>query len=511
MPSFFRTADDVRIMFGSGPEDAEEKKQKRRLRKIFEQCVRRPGTRGNFFFHKKCASIGGKPILIMEPQGPVDRGIFQEGITRFGETLSGTFECPKTGYLILEVKKNLSTANALKYSRFIRRTVGRVAGIMNSGGDDRVEIITPKIKADRAREAAEEKRRQAEEAKEKRRLLAERRKQARAERALRAKEKKQPKKRVKKPHRQKPPVEAAPVKKPRIDKTTTKKEKARIEVAYIERLHDRADEIQARREELEAEIEDAMASSLEASADAEEARDAVDEATDALRIAEAELSQLEGGGGGDDVSAAAGRLQDALQGVPADQHLAAKQTWLQQERDRIAAEQKRLKAEEANAVALARAAAEKRLRAMRSKEEAAKLRVQEAQQKLKAAEAELEDASIAEETEVERLRTAAIIAETARTEVAIAAGSLNASAAIKDVIAGLRNLEARGLEPEDLEDEGDLRRLIRSEPLLNSAIRRLNEARRSLETAGAPMGTLTMIWMDHPEVLWAQPIIDQLA
>ena len=155
MPSFFRTAHDVRIFFLDEAESAEDQKQRKRLDTVFRQCVRRSGTRGNFFFHRRCASLNGKPFLILEPQGPVDRGIFQEGITRFGETLSGTFHCPRTGYLVLEIRKNISPANAIKFSRGIRRLIARLTGMMTSGGDDRVIIQTPAETARQARSQAE--------------------------------------------------------------------------------------------------------------------------------------------------------------------------------------------------------------------------------------------------------------------------------------------------------------------------------------------------------------------
>ena len=142
MPSFFRTAEDVRIYFLGLTNTPERKKQHRRLDTIYRQCVRRSGTRGHFFFHRRCATLKGRPILILEPQGRVDRGIFQEGITRFGETLFGRFYCPRPGYLTLIVDKSVTPANAVKYSRLIRRLVANLTGMMTSGGDDRVLIRT---------------------------------------------------------------------------------------------------------------------------------------------------------------------------------------------------------------------------------------------------------------------------------------------------------------------------------------------------------------------------------
>ncbi|MFT5680115.1 MAG: hypothetical protein ACI8RZ_001020 [Myxococcota bacterium] len=142
MPSFFRTAEDVRIYFLGLTNTPERKKQHRRLDTVYRQCIRRAGTRGHFFFHRRCSSLKGRPFLILESQGPVDRGIFQEGITRFGETLSGTFECPKPGYLILVVHRSVNAANVSKYSRIMRKLIAQLTGMMTSGGDDRVIIRT---------------------------------------------------------------------------------------------------------------------------------------------------------------------------------------------------------------------------------------------------------------------------------------------------------------------------------------------------------------------------------
>lgn len=158
MPSFFRTAEDVRIYFLGLTNTPERKKQHRRLDTIYRQCVRRSGTRGHFFFHRRCATLKGRPILILEPQGRVDRGIFQEGITRFGETLSGRFRCPRPGYLILVVDRGVNPANAVKYSRLIRRIIAALTGMMTSGGDDRVIIRTAEQDARMAQREAKARR-----------------------------------------------------------------------------------------------------------------------------------------------------------------------------------------------------------------------------------------------------------------------------------------------------------------------------------------------------------------
>ena len=54
MPSFFRSDIDVKIVFDKKRVlTPEEKKQKKRLMIPFDQSVRRAGTKGNFFFHRK--------------------------------------------------------------------------------------------------------------------------------------------------------------------------------------------------------------------------------------------------------------------------------------------------------------------------------------------------------------------------------------------------------------------------------------------------------------------------
>ena len=183
MPSFFRNAEDVRILFLSETDTPEKKRQYSRLKTIFTQCIRRSGARGSFFFHRRSPSLNNKPILILEPQGPVDRGIFQGGLTRFGETLSGTFHTPKPGHLVFETKKNISTSNITKFRREIRKLVASMTGMMSSGSDDRVQIITPAERARRAREQAAAKKQAATDARAKLEADRKARKEAREQRS----------------------------------------------------------------------------------------------------------------------------------------------------------------------------------------------------------------------------------------------------------------------------------------------------------------------------------------
>jgi len=183
MPSYFRSEEDVRIFFLPRSQEAKENKSQRAfLMTLFKQSFRRPGTRGHFFFHRRCGTINFKPILILEPQGRVDRGIFEGGITRFGETLSGQFTCPKPGYLELHCTRNLSSADVTKYRRIIRKVIKKVTGLMVSGADDRIQIITPSDKVAAKRAANEEARRLAKEKREAARLALAERKRKQAQR-----------------------------------------------------------------------------------------------------------------------------------------------------------------------------------------------------------------------------------------------------------------------------------------------------------------------------------------
>ena len=49
MPSFFRSAEDVRIFFLKETDTPEKKKQYDRLKTIFSQSIRRGGVKGSFW------------------------------------------------------------------------------------------------------------------------------------------------------------------------------------------------------------------------------------------------------------------------------------------------------------------------------------------------------------------------------------------------------------------------------------------------------------------------------
>ena len=308
MPSFFRSDEDVRIFFLKETNTADKKKKYSRLKTIFEQCVRRPGTKGNFFFHRKCATLGNKPILIMEPQGPVDRGIFQGGITKFGETLSGKFECTGTGFITLHVKKNLNEANKLKYGRDIRKVVKRVTGMMSSGGEDRVKIITPKDKERAAKEAAAEKKRLAEEARrrkleerarrklrreelarkkaEKRAMMAKKREESAAASSEAPKPRKRPKPKPERPKRERRTRKDAPKQKPKKEK------KPKITPKVVEARWEAADTSQEGWLVSEARAQELEVASINISARAESLRNRAGAAYDTLQDSKSKLADL---------------------------------------------------------------------------------------------------------------------------------------------------------------------------------------------------------------------------
>lgn len=500
MPSFFRSAEDVRIFFLNETDTPEKKRQYSRLKTIFEQCVRRPGARGSFFFHRKSGSLGGAPILIFEPQGPVDRGIFQEGITRFGETLFGTFHCTATGYIELEVKKNLSDANALKYSRDIRKAIKRIAGIMQTGGDDRVQIITPREKARRAREAAEQKRREAEEARERRRRQAEQRSIKRAlkkDRKAAAAQIEAEKARRAKVDAQKPP----PAEEKKSPRQLRREKEEEAEAAQIERL------------QKEAEASEADGEAVEATAAAEDARDLAAELAEQLQQArsparavakvckgknivqlQAALFKLVAQGPHREE---AGRLLARVRGAKPAQLDAIVSQWQRDEDERLAELRGAAAEAEAEALALEKLASRTEAAAMSAREEAANLKVSELQARLAA----VEDPEAAD-----ALRDALAAAESARRVAEIAARQQDASRALRALRAGLATLEATATG-DQIQNPSWLRKAMRSDPSMRKGLKRLRRAISGLRKAGARRSALTVVWEEHPDLLWAQATI----
>jgi hypothetical protein len=188
MPSYFNSEEAIRVFFMKETNTAEQKKLYNKLLRIWSRAVRVGGTKGGFYYQRSCSTIKGKAILIFEPQGGVDNGIFQE-ISRIGETLEGRFVCTKNGYIELHIQKDLNDSNLIKYSRSIRKIIASISGIMSGGSDDRVKIITPKVKARKLKEEQLQKQRIREEQKalkqkkkddadEKKRLREERKKAA---------------------------------------------------------------------------------------------------------------------------------------------------------------------------------------------------------------------------------------------------------------------------------------------------------------------------------------------
>jgi len=507
MPSFFRSAEDVRIFFLNETDTAEKKRKYARLKTIFSQCVRRPGTRGHFFFHRKSSSLGGAPILIFEPQGPVDRGIFQEGITRFGETLFGTFRCTAPGFIELEIKRNIAPANAIKYGRDIRDVIKGIAGIMQTGGDDRVKIITPKDKARIAREAADLKRKEADEARERRRLQNEERRLRREARQKSKADKKAASTERERPRRAERAERVERAEREQSPRQLRRQKEEAAAIARIERL------------QKEAEAAETEGQSVEATAAAEDARDLAGELEQHLRAAraparavarackgknkvqiQAALFQLVAAGTHRE---AASRLLARVRSAGATPVEKVVADWRKDEEGRFAELVEAVDESKSEALALEKLASRTQASAMSAREEAATLKVEEIQARLAAAEA---TAAAGGEASLEALRQAAAAAEAARKEIEVAARQQDAARSLRAIQAGLARLEAS--TPEDqLLDPRKLRRLMRQDTSMSKGLKRLRRAITGLRAVGAPSGAMSEVWADYPDLLWAQATI----
>ncbi len=496
MPSFFRSDEDVRIFFLKETDTPEKKKQYKRLKTIFDQCVRRPGTKGNFFFHRKCASLGGAGILIMEPQGPVDRGIFQGGITRFGETLSGQFECPATGFLILHVKKNVNEANKKKFGRDIRKLVAKVSGSMSSGGEDRVQIITPKDKELAAKEAAEEKKQQAEDARK-------RTEEERVRRKLKREElnRKKAEKRAEKVETAPPapePREEAPRKadKPRpAPKSRAKKAEApapepepKITPQQVEERWEAADTSQEGWLESESKAQDQAANAIASSARAEAARESADESHDALQKSTKHLHDLR-----EALKKAGGRAKVDLQQEIVREE--AKEKALEAEFQRASAEATALEMEaaaQAEALAVAR-------------EEAIARQVEAAQARLAAAKAEAEAADGDEDADGEE--AARELADATR-QLALAQAEQGIAAALKEIDAALSGIDHETESGEFKSTRVYIGALLWENKGLKKGIERLRESAGLIEAPSDRVRILATHWAHHPDIEWAESAVD---
>lgn len=527
MPSYFRSDDDVRIFFLKELDTPQKKKKYARLKTFFVQSVRRPGTRGHFFFHRKCATLGGAPILIFEPQGPIDHGIFQGGITRFGETLFGTFRCTAPGYLELEVKKNISEANSLKFGRDMRRVIKRIAGIMQTGGDDRIRIVTPREKARVAREAAEKKRREAEALRERRRQLAEERRLKRELKRQQKEQKRQKNEQLKAARQQKKELklseqvaaekarleaaaqQSAPPKSPRTKaeaaRQLRREKEERAAMARIERLQQ------------EALAAEADGESVEADAAAEDARDLAGELVEHLRAAREPYTAVARACEGKNKvqvqaalfqmiarsphKAAAQRLLSRVRSAAPDQLDGTIAQWVSQEEGRLSEINEAVDAARAEALSLEKLASRSGATAVVARESAAQLKVEELQARLTAAEA----ASGAEDATLADLRGAIAEAEDARRDAQIAARQQDVSRSLRSIQAGFDRME----EARDpvLDDPKKLRRRMRQDPSMRKALKRLRGAIAALRASGARRRSLTEVWSEHPDILWAQATI----
>ncbi|MDG1479466.1 MAG: hypothetical protein P8R54_07740 [Myxococcota bacterium] len=505
MPSFFRSDVDVKIVFDKSRSlTSEEKAQKKRLMIPFDQSVRRAGTKGNFFFARKNATVGG-PILILEPQGPVDRGIFQGGITRFGEILNGTFECPKPGFLILYIKKNINEANKLKFGRDIRKAIKKATGMMTSGGEDRITIITPKDKERTAREAATEKKRLAAVVRErkeqqnaqrklKREELKHRRAEKRAEKARQAAatskstaaQPDQPDKKLRtrrvrpKPRREKPAPEAKPKPKPVV---TPQQVEARWEAA--DTCQEGWLESESRAHELEA-------TTISISAQAVLHREEAAASLDALEKSTKHLHDLR-----EALKRAGGRAKFDLQ----------------KEIVREEAKEAVLKVRTAKLNEIAIATEEKATQqseALESaREEALAKQIEAAQARLAAAKTEQEAAS-GEGGNAE-------VSEATARELADAEHQLVLAQAEKDIVSALKRIDTAlsGIDHDSASLEFKSTRvyigaLLWENKALKKSIEKLREAAQRIESPSDRIRIMATHWAHHPSIEWAESAVDML-
>lgn len=525
MPSYFRSDDDVRMFFLKELDTPEKKKKYTRLKTLFVQSVRRPGTRGHFFYHRRSLSLGGAPILIFEPQGPIDYGIFQGGITRFGETLFGTFRCTAPGYIQLEIKKNLSDPNRLKFARDIRKAIKSISGIMQTGGDDRVIIITPRQKALKAREAAEKKRREVEAIRERRHQLAEERRLKRELKRQKQEQQREKNEQLRKARKQKRKEAAlskqVAAEKARRQAKAAEEEPPRSKAEAARKLRREKEEkaAMARIERLQKEAlaAEADGESVEADAAAEEARDLTAELIEHLRTAQephravarackgknkvqiqAALFQMIARSSN---KAAAQRLLARVRPAAPDRLDATIAQWVSDEDARLSELHEAVNTAKAEALALEKLASRSGAAAMTAREEAAQLKLDELQARLTAAEA----ASDEEGASLEELREAISEAEKARRDVQIAARQRDVSRALRAIQEGVNRME-EARDPA-LDNPKLLRRRMRQDPLMRKGLKRLRSAISALRASGAKRRALTEVWDEHPDILWAQATI----
>ena len=503
MPSFFRSDVDVKIVYDKKRVlTPDEKKQKKRLMIPFDQSVRRAGTKGNFFFHRKNSCVGG-PILILEPQGPVDRGIFQGGISKFGETLSGKFECTKPGFIVLYTKKNVSEANKLKFGRAIRKAIKKATGMMTSGGEDRITIITPKDKERAAKEAAAEKKRLAEEARQRqveerarRKLKREERSRLKAEKRAqkaqaRASAQAEPRAAAKPKARPKPKPKARTRTRPaRTSRQTPAPPKPKVTPQQVEERWEAADTSQEGWLESEAKAGDLASAAIAISARAEASRDQAEESYSTLQQSTQHLHALREG-----IKKAGGRAKVDLQ----------------QEIAREEARQRSLEAafEELNAraVALETEATQQAQALEAAREEAMVLQLEAAKARLVAAKAEqeaAEDDAESGEDDVEREL------DDAARQLALAQAELGIDQALKQISVALAGVDHEADGAEFKSTRVYLGALIWENKSLRKGVEKLRVSSQLIESSTDRVRILATHWAHHADIEWAESAVDML-
>ena len=483
MPSFFRNDEDVRI-FVLGEKDTPEKKKKHaRLLTVFQQCVRRPGTKGQFFFQRRSTCLGGAPILIFEPQGPIDRGIFQGGISRFGETLQGTFRCTAPGYIELEVKTNLSAANAVKFSRAIRKVIKQVAGVMQTGGDERVRIITPGEKSRLAKEKQAAKKKALAEAQDQRRAVQQRRKASR---------------------KPKPSRSVAPDSPAAIAKKKARRRAAR----------NRATQAQRERQEVVADIEQHTAQSQQTHAAAQTEHQNVTHLLARLRTARMPIRALAQACAGLDPTqvramletehrrgthpALAARLLEHVRDATPQTIAPIIARWEQEEARRTQALEAVVEDVTERAVALEKQAIRAEMALMDAREAAAQLQVEALQAHVQAA---LEQTSV-DDVQLETLQAQLQHAERQQHNLGVQAQTLDVVRALRALRASLLRLERT--EGVAAHSPAHRRQLFVEDMEMRRCLKRLARVLSNLETVGEATFIVENAWLALSDIRWAR-------
>ncbi|MFT5686490.1 MAG: hypothetical protein ACI8RZ_007446, partial [Myxococcota bacterium] len=408
-------------------------------------------------------------------------------------------------FLILYVKKNISESNKLKFGRDIRKAIKKATGMMTSGGEDRIKIVTPKDKELAARAAATEKKQLAAEARERKEQQNAQRKIKREELKLKRAEK-----RAQKAERaQTESTEEARTEAPRKAEKSRKTEKPRRErtpraekpepepkpVVTPEQVEARWEEAGTTQEgwlESEAKAQDLEANAISVGARAEAFRDQADESQEALEGSTKHLHDLR-----EALKKAGGRAKFDLQKEIAREE--TKKQTLQAEFQRLNEAALALEAETSQQTeALAQA-----------REEAMVKQVEAAEARLEAAKAEQESASEDDDDPEASEETAREIADAAR-QLAVAKAELDIVASLKQINTALVGIDHDSESQEFKSTRVYIGALMWENKQLKKGVEKLREAVSRIESASDRIRILATHWAHHPEIEWAESAVDML-